>query len=229
MVNSPLNCEQVWHEISNYLEGEVDAASRAAMDEHFRICPRCTSVLAGTRNVISLYSDGRMIEEGTIEETVVELPAGFSRRLEERLGKRPVQSTRASRSRWSTWSAWLVPVAALALITAGVWLVNSRSVERQQRSQMAAIERNIPPDMKVVVVEGGKIFHVANCDLIRGKSNVKTLTAKEAIDQGYTPCLRCLRKYVDTSAAIGSRTQGSETADEDADRDADVEKHEGGQ
>jgi methylphosphotriester-DNA--protein-cysteine methyltransferase len=63
------------------------------------------------------------------------------------------------------------------------------------------------------------------------KDKLRTLTAKEAIDQGYTPCLRCLRKYVDTSAAAGSRMQGSETADEDA--DADVEKneakHEGGQ
>ena len=31
-----LNCEQVWREISNYVDGEVDAALRSAMDEHFR-------------------------------------------------------------------------------------------------------------------------------------------------------------------------------------------------
>jgi len=29
-----LNCEQVWREISNYVDGEVDAGLRASMDEH---------------------------------------------------------------------------------------------------------------------------------------------------------------------------------------------------
>ncbi len=47
-----LNCEQVWREISNYVDGEVDAALRSAMDDHFSSCQRCASVLAGTRNVV---------------------------------------------------------------------------------------------------------------------------------------------------------------------------------
>jgi methylphosphotriester-DNA--protein-cysteine methyltransferase len=217
-VNSQLNCEQVWHEISNYVEGEVDATLRTGMDEHFRTCKRCASVLEGTRNVIRLYGDERMIEERTIE-----VPAGFGRRLEKRLA----QNARAGRRRWSSWSAWLVPVAALALITAGVWLTNSWTIARQERSQMAAVERNIPPDMKVVIADGGKIFHVASCDLIRNKENVRTLTAKEAIQQGYTPCLRCLRKYVDTTAAVGHTELG--TVADSRDADADEEKHEGGQ
>ena len=76
MVNlRAVNCEQVWREISNYLEGDMDAGLRAAIDEHFRTCQRCASVLAGTRNVIRLYSDERMLEA----------PAGFGRRLEKRL------------------------------------------------------------------------------------------------------------------------------------------------
>jgi len=57
-----LNCEQVWREISNYVDGEVDAGLRASMDEHFRTCKRCASVLAGTRNVVQLYGDERMLE-----------------------------------------------------------------------------------------------------------------------------------------------------------------------
>ncbi len=40
-----LNCEQVWQEISNYIDGDVDAALRASMDEHFGTCKRCASVL----------------------------------------------------------------------------------------------------------------------------------------------------------------------------------------
>ena len=72
-----LNCEQVWREISNYVDGDVEAALRSAMDEHFRGCKRCASVLAGTRNVVRLYGDERMLE----------VPAGFGQRLEKRLAE----------------------------------------------------------------------------------------------------------------------------------------------
>src|ERR1700682_4034573 len=78
MVNHITSCEQVWREISNYVEGDIDAALRSSMDEHFRTCKRCASVLAGTRNVVQLYGDERMLE----------VPAGFSRRLENRLAKK---------------------------------------------------------------------------------------------------------------------------------------------
>jgi hypothetical protein len=217
MVDSQFNCEQVWREISNYIEGEVDPSLRSAMDEHFRTCKRCASVLEGTRNVIRLYSDERMME----------VPAGFGRRLEKRLA----QDARASRSRWLGWSTWLVPVAALALITAGVWLTNSWITARREHSQQAAIERNIPPDMKVVVSDGAKLFHVAGCGYIENKDKVRTLTAKEAIREGYTPCLRCLRKYIDGSA-VGRAPSGSgidATGDADSDADLDVQKPQGGQ
>ena len=49
-----VNCQQVWREISNYVDGDIDAGLRSAMDEHFKACSRCASVLAGTRNVIKL-------------------------------------------------------------------------------------------------------------------------------------------------------------------------------
>ena len=71
-----VNCEHVWREISNYLENEVDSATRAAMEAHFKECKHCTAVLDGTRNVVQLYGDDRLFE----------LPAGFSQRLQRRLG-----------------------------------------------------------------------------------------------------------------------------------------------
>ncbi|HEV2716602.1 MAG TPA: zf-HC2 domain-containing protein, partial [Terriglobales bacterium] len=86
--NEAVNCEHVWREISNYLEGEVDAGLRSAMEAHFQTCKRCSSVLEGTRNVIRLYGDERMIE----------VPAGFGRRLEKRLA----QSARGLGKPWST-------------------------------------------------------------------------------------------------------------------------------
>jgi hypothetical protein len=210
MVNGTVNCEQVWREISNYIEGEVDAALRSAMDEHFRTCRRCTSVLEGTRNVIRLYSDERMIE----------VPAGYSRRLEKRL----TQSARETSGRWSTWSAWMVPVAALVLIAGGLRLANSLTVPRAIQSPMAQLGHDIPPDMQVVVSDGAKIFHVAGCDFIHNKDKERTLTAGEAMREGYVPCLRCMRKYLQTAGAqhAGSGVE----ADSDLD-DADV--HDGGQ
>ena len=70
-----IKCEQVWPEISNYLEGDVNANLRAVLETHFQECSRCRAVRDGTRNVIVLYGDERMIEP----------PLGFSHRLQRRL------------------------------------------------------------------------------------------------------------------------------------------------
>ncbi|HTT18342.1 MAG TPA: hypothetical protein VMG82_05330 [Candidatus Sulfotelmatobacter sp.] len=181
-----VNCEKVWKEISNYIEGDVDIGLRTSMDDHFRACKKCTSVLRGTRNVMQLYSDERMIE----------VPAGFGRRLERRL----VQGARVRRRAWSSWSTWLVPVAALALIAGGLRWANSLTGAHPLRSEHAQAGRNIPPDMPVVVSEGAKEFHVAGCEFIHNKDKVRTLTAKEAIREGYVPCVRCMRKYLQTAS-----------------------------
>ena len=182
-----VNCERMWKEISNYIEGDVDTGLRAAMDEHFHTCKRCTSLLAGTRNVIQLYGDERMIE----------VPTGFGRRLERRL----VQEACSRRSIRSTLSAWLIPVAALALIAGGLRWANSLTVSHPLRSEHAQAGHNIPPDMPVVISDGAKEFHVAGCDLIHNKDKIRTITAKEAIREGYVPCVRCMRKYLQTASA----------------------------
>ena len=211
MVNGEAaNCEKVWHELSNYLEGDIEPALRTAMDEHFRTCQRCASVLEGTRNVIRLYGDERMIE----------VPSGFGRRLERRLA----QNARSG-GRWSTWSAWLVPVAALALIAGGLRFANSLTPGEPLKSEHAQAGKGIPPDMMVVVSTDAKIFHVAGCDFIHNKDKVRTLTAKEAMHEGYVPCLRCMRKYLQT-ASVGHEALGSE-ADADADAAEEVSRGRG--
>jgi methylphosphotriester-DNA--protein-cysteine methyltransferase len=226
-----VNCEQVWQEISNYLEGDVDSALRTAMDEHFRTCTRCKSVLEGTRNVIQLYSDERLIDELVIDELTIDeqtrdeqtiaVPAGFSRRLQKRLA----QNVRAGGSRWSTWSAWLVPLAALVLIAGGLRLANSLTVNYPMQSAHAQPGHDIPPDMPVVVSAGAKLFHAAGCPFIHNKETERTLTAQEAIREGYTPCMRCLRKYLETATA-GHAALGDEANDVDVE---DHEDHDGGQ
>jgi hypothetical protein len=200
-----VDCEQVWHEISTYLEGDIDPALRSAMEEHFRTCKQCASVLEGTRNVIRLYGDERMIE----------VPAGFGRRLEKRLA----QSARVTTSRWSSLSAWLVPVAALALFAGGLHVANSLTVGPELKSEHAQPGQGIPPDMLVVVTADAKVFHVAGCGVIHNKETERTLTAKEAMQQGYVPCLRCMREYLHTASA-GQVALESES---EAEVDAEVE------
>ena len=182
MVGNITNCEQVWREISNYVDGEVDATLRVSMEEHFRTCKHCASVLAGVRNVVQLYGDERMLE----------VPVGFGSRLQKRLA----QNAAVQGSRWSSWSAWLVPVAAMVLIAGTLMMTgSSRSPLKSQHAEQA---KDIPPDMTVVVSSGAKLFHVPGCEFIHDKASERTLTAKEAMREGYVPCPRCLRQYLKT-------------------------------
>jgi hypothetical protein len=201
----------VWREISNYLEGEVDASLRIAMDEHFRTCRHCSSVLQGTRNVILLYGDERMID----------VPAGFARRLEKRLS----QKAQGTAGRWSVWSTWLVPVAALLLFAGGLRLANSVTVTPQLKSRHAQPGKGIPPDMLVVVTSGAKIFHVPGCGFIHNRNTERTLTAKEAMREGYVPCLRCMREYLHTAVAghLALEVEAAAETDTDVDTDADTD------
>ena len=57
-----IDCVEVWRQISNYLEGEVDAALRASMASHFKDCAHCSAILDGTRNVVRLVGDGKAFE-----------------------------------------------------------------------------------------------------------------------------------------------------------------------
>jgi hypothetical protein len=202
MVNrEAVNCAQVWREISNYMDGEVDSALRLAMDEHFKTCQRCTSVLEGVRNITQIYGDERMLE----------VPLGFSRRLEKRIA----QDVREDRGRWSTWSAWLVPLAALALITGSVRLASSIVPGFPAKSQMAQKGQGIPPDLVVLVATGTRVFHVAGCTFIHNKDEVRSITAKEAIAEGYVPCLRCMRKYLDVASIRAAEAAGGLDADDE--------------
>jgi Putative zinc-finger len=64
-------CEQVWREISNYLDDAIAPDLRETMERHFRGCHRCSAVLNGTKNVVALIGDERSFP----------LPVGFGARL----------------------------------------------------------------------------------------------------------------------------------------------------
>jgi Putative zinc-finger len=185
-----VTCEQVWQEISNYLEGDVNPELRAALEEHMKGCKRCTAVLDGTRNVISVYSDDR----------VLDIPFGYHQRL-----RRKLQAA-MPRPR-GTMYGWALAFAALALITGSIAIVGSAASRNHLRDQLAEQGSNIPASMKVIVVEGGKTFHVAGCTFIHQTPTDKEriVTAAEAMREGYTPCVRCMREYL-RRASIDSKS-----------------------
>lgn len=70
-----ISCLEVWREISNFVDGEVDPALRARMEAHFQSCAHCKAVLDGTKNVVKLIADG----------VEYDLPEGFSKRLYDKI------------------------------------------------------------------------------------------------------------------------------------------------
>lgn len=72
-----ISCDEVWREISNYLEDEISGDLRTRMEEHFRGCKHCTAILDGTRNVVRLVGDA----------AVFDLLAVFSDLLDQKLDR----------------------------------------------------------------------------------------------------------------------------------------------
>jgi hypothetical protein len=180
-----MNCEQVWREVSDYLDEDAAPEVRAALEEHVRGCKRCAAVLDGTRNVVELFGDERMLE----------VPLGFSHRLQRRLQENltPVSTRRG-------FLGWMAAAAA-AVIAAGCFELGRSSTFKRPdlRSQMAQPAYRVPPDLAVVVGVAGKIFHVSTCTFIHDRSNLQTMTAREAERQGYAPCVRCMKQYLVSS------------------------------
>jgi len=179
-----VNCEHVWTEISNYLDGEVDPALRVAMEEHFKGCKHCTAVLEGTRNVVQLYGDDRLFE----------LPAGFSQRLRGRIAQQASSSGfRSARS------LWMLAVAATALIAGGLALDSSAAFRKPDlRSALAKPPHGVPSSLMVAVCDDGKVFHVPGCKYLHkhDDEHPRMMTAAEALREGYAPCVRCLQEYL---------------------------------
>jgi hypothetical protein len=180
-----VNCEQVWREISNYMEADVDENLRTATEVHFEQCDRCKAVLEGTRNVIQLYGDERMIDV-PLGSGIVCI-AGLS-----------IQPTGRS------FLGWMVAAAA-ALMVAGT--LRSAVFHRPNlRSKHAHPAKGVPPDMMVVVSTDGKLFDASGCPFIHDKTHVRTIAAREALEEGYAPCVRCMKKYLQAESRFGQQT-----------------------
>ena len=70
-----LNCQDVWRELSNYLDQDISVQMRAELEQHLAHCRHCAALIDSTRNVLVLVADERTFP----------LPLGFRERLHERL------------------------------------------------------------------------------------------------------------------------------------------------
>ncbi len=70
-----LDCQHVWREISNYIDGDIAPSMRESIEKHLEHCRHCAAILDSTRNIVYLIADERTFA----------LPAGFSERLRARL------------------------------------------------------------------------------------------------------------------------------------------------
>jgi hypothetical protein len=75
MAMQPMTCEEMWAEISNYVDGVLDPSLKERMDYHFAACRHCQSLLDGMRNVVKLAGDERAFPA----------PRGMSRNLRAKL------------------------------------------------------------------------------------------------------------------------------------------------
>jgi hypothetical protein len=93
----------------------------------------------------------------------------------------------------------MLAAAALALISGSFAVARlDRGSGPDLRSYHAEPGRGVPATMMVEVAADGKTFHVPGCKFLhKGESgNVRLIAAAEAIREGYVPCVRCLRQYV---------------------------------
>lgn len=70
-----MQCQDVWREISNYIDGNVAPSLLAELEEHLAHCRHCAAILDSTHNILVLVAD----------EKTFNLPMGYSERLHERL------------------------------------------------------------------------------------------------------------------------------------------------
>jgi hypothetical protein len=188
-----VTCEDVWREISNYLEEDLDPALKLAMEEHFAQCAHCSSVRDGMRNVIGLYGDKAMFP----------LPVGFYPRLHYRLADQ-VEGKRISRRAWLMGVGVTGALAASAICAAALDRIVPRPL-----SEMSQPARRLPERL-VAIVDGGKMFHVPGCPFMHGKYHM--VSPEEAIREGYTPCTRCMRDALRSAGNVMSDFEGEESA-----------------
>jgi|SRR5215831_88052 len=172
-----ISCGEVWRDVSDYIDDDLGPIRRAALDHHFAGCRHCTALLDGMRNVIALYRDERVLAP----------PDGFHERLYQKL-EREVKSSRRAFLAWTLTAAAGVPLAFAALSLRKFVLPGHDA----QNPGGASDAREVPDIVAISEDHDDKFYHLEGCSHLIGKA--KFLSVKEAIREGYTPCVYCIGK-----------------------------------
>lgn len=73
-----MNCDRVILEVSNYIDGDLDAALKHEIEEHLKDCPDCTIIVVQTKLTVEVFCDSQ----------TVELPEDVRSRLHEALQRK---------------------------------------------------------------------------------------------------------------------------------------------
>jgi anti-sigma factor RsiW len=181
-----ITCEEVWREISDYVDDELDAKRRTALEEHFAECGHCTAVLEGTCNVIRLYRDERTLA----------LPAGFHDRLRRRLDQNQnLESEERIHTSRRAVLAWALTAAAAVPLSFALFFAKRTILPRLgQQTPWGSPDSHAVTGLVAVSQDADDmVFHIPGCSHLHGKP--KFLQVEEAIREDYSPCPICIGKY----------------------------------
>jgi anti-sigma factor RsiW len=76
-----LNCENVIHELSDFIDGDLDAAMKREIESHLEGCRECRLAIDQTKKTIEIFCDSEPVElPGDVRDR---LHAAVRRRLKE--------------------------------------------------------------------------------------------------------------------------------------------------
>jgi anti-sigma factor RsiW len=57
-----LNCREIIRELSNYLDGDLDASMKQHFEVHLKGCNECAIVVSQTRITVEIFCDSNLVE-----------------------------------------------------------------------------------------------------------------------------------------------------------------------
>ena len=57
-----MKCSEFLKELTDYLDGVIDAPTRAELEEHLAWCHKCYVVVSTTKHTIEIYRDSQLYE-----------------------------------------------------------------------------------------------------------------------------------------------------------------------
>ena len=86
----------------------------------------------------------------------------------------------------------LLSTAVVAVLLVGVWFAAASSGRLEPLRSRHSEPTAVAPPRLVAITAEGKLYHDPDCAFIHGP--VRRVSGAQAIAEGYTPCIRCLKR-----------------------------------